>query len=193
VFLDIKLKTLMDKIATQEVCDSISEMRKIIVELIQKSRTLTFDLSDPVLNELGLEAAIERRLVKYVEQEHGLNATFSDDQEPKPLEEDVKVMLFKAVKELLANIIKHANATKVQVSVVRDGNDIAIRVDDDGTGFDCETIDAYPNVGVHYGLFSIRERLDYSGGSLIVESKAGMGTKVLLRAPLKNESGSEKI
>jgi len=191
VFLDIKLKTLGDGIADQDLSGSFTEMRKIIAELIQKSRTLTFDLSDPVLNELGLEAAIERQLAEYVEQQHGLKTTFADDQQPKPLDEDVKVILSKAVKELLTNIIKHANAKSVQVKIVKDDDNIAVRVDDDGIGFDYKAMDARPDARTHYGLFSIRERLDYLGGTVSVESKPGHGSSFVLTAPLKRKPDAE--
>ncbi len=78
--------------------------------MIQETRTLTFELSNPILYELGFEAAVAEWLSEQVQVKHGIATEFQDDGKAKPLDDDVKVMLFRNVRELLINCIKHAKA-----------------------------------------------------------------------------------
>jgi signal transduction histidine kinase len=145
---------------------------------------LTFDLSSPILHELGLEAAIEW-LAERILQKHGIPVEFKNDHHPKPLSTEVSILLYKAVGELLINIVKHAKARKSKVSVQREGRNIRITVDD-GVG------SCIPEAGRlgeirGFGLFSIQERLRHFGGSLQIQSLPGHGTHMILVAPLKEE------
>ena len=111
---------------------------------------------------------------------------FESDKEPKPLSDDIRVVLFQATRELLANIAKHAHARNARVSIFKDNSHIRINVEDDGVGFDFTEAEAH--VGSSdggFGLFSIRERMKYLGGCLECESGEGRGTSISLRAPLK--------
>ncbi len=95
--------------------------------------------------------------------------------------------LFKAVKELLVNVVKHAEASSVKILVVKEDDKIKICVEDNGAGFDSVKKMSRLSESSGYGLFSIRERLDYLGGSCEIESERGHGTRVTLVAPLKHE------
>ena len=179
----IKLGSLRETVSSTDVAVSIDEIRELLDQIIQDTRSLTFELSSPILYELGLEAAVES-LAEQVQKQHGILSTFEDDGQHKPLDDDVRVVLFQAVRELLVNVAKHAQANSVKVSIQRYDSDIRIGVEDDGVGFDTSEI-GYSTNG--FGLFSIRERLDYLGGHLEVRSEPGRGTLVTLVAPLKSE------
>jgi signal transduction histidine kinase len=169
----------LDK-AIEEVCNSIGQT-------IQHTRTLTFDLGSPVLYELGFEMAVSEWLTSQIQEKHGLAVEFEDDGRPKPLEDDVRVLLFRDVRELLINVVKHAGAHKVKVSIRKLGNRISVTVEDDGAGFDpAETISMAAKRG-EFGLFSIRERLEDLGGHLQIDSAPGQGCKVTMTAPLKRK------
>jgi len=187
VFLDIKLKSLMNDGVDERLSGELGRIRQIISDLIGKARTLTFDLSYPVLYELGLEAAIERWLTAYLREEHGLETEFVDDHSAKPLDEKVQVFLFKALKELFTNIVKHAEAKKVRVSIAREGERVVLCVADDGVGFGFEVTDLKQSRYSGFGLFSIRERVEYLGGSVRIESGPGRGTQVWLTVPVRGE------
>jgi len=191
-FLDIKLDSLKNSVRERGLTESCNQMQETIRELIRITRAFTFDLSSPVLYELGLEAAVEEWLAANIREKYGIETVFEDDDRSKPLDDDMRAFLFKAVKELLINVIKHAKASNVKVSIARDTNKINIRVEDNGTGFhpDREKDRFFHFSG--YGLFSIRERLNYMRGSFNIESKPGQGTRVTLTAPLKPETISEK-
>jgi signal transduction histidine kinase len=122
-----------------------------------------------------------------VQQKHEIKTEFEDDAQPKPLDDDVCVLLYRAVRELLVNVIKHANARHVKVSIRREKNNIRINVIDDGTGFISPTENFDSNKPGGFGLFSIRERLSCFGGSIEIDSKPGLGTQVALVAPIKRK------
>ncbi|MBW8041649.1 MAG: PAS domain S-box protein [Planctomycetes bacterium] len=187
-FLGIKLDILKKSIKKDIYVDSFREILTTVNDLISSARTLTFDLSSPVLYELGFEAAIEEWLTENMEEKHGIATTFEDDGQIKPLDDDMRGSLFKAVKELLVNVIKHAKASSVKVSVAREDDKIKIYVEDDGVGFDSLNKRTRPSKSSGYGLFSIRERLNYLRGSFNIDSKPGHGTRVSLVAPLKQGS-----
>jgi len=156
-------------------------------ETIQGVRELTFDLSSPTLYRFGLEAALEELLEDKFGAEQGVEYGFSDDHEPKPLTEDVRVLLFQSVREVLINILKHAGAHKVSLDMGRTGGSIRIAVTDDGVGFDVDEVLSVPARHRGFGLFSIKERLDCIGGALEIDSQCGVGSRFTLVAPLKIE------
>jgi signal transduction histidine kinase len=169
----------LDK-ALDDVCNSIGQT-------IQRTRTLTFDLSSPVLYELGFEMAVSEWLTSQIQQKHGITVEFETDGEAKPLDDDIRTLLFRDVRELLINVVEHARAHKVKVSINRLGEQISITVEDNGVGFDpAEVLSMAARKG-EFGLFSIRERLEWLGGHLEIESKPGCGCKVTMMAPLKKE------
>jgi signal transduction histidine kinase len=93
------------------------------------------------------------------------------------------VLLYRAVRELLLNVVKHAQAHQVEISVGRVGDQIRILVGDDGVGFDVSQADQLAPTG-GFGLFSIQEGLGHIGGRLEIDSAPGKGTRALLIAPL---------
>jgi signal transduction histidine kinase len=104
------------------------------------------------------------------------------------MDDDTRFLLFKSVRELLLNIVKHARATEANVDLAREDGTMRILVGDNGTGFDPETI---MNKKEGFGLFVVRKRLNAIGGSMEIRSGPGRGTRVVLTAKLKNESREE--
>ena len=152
-------------------------------QAVKQTRTLTFDLSPPTLYTLGFEIAIEELLERFCE-EHKMEYSFRNSDEPKPLTTPVKVLLYRSIREMLINIAKHAKAKLVKVALARNNNDMQVIVEDDGKGFDSSVPTEKPK---GLGLFSVRERLRHIGGKLEIESKRGKGTHITLTAPLKIE------
>ena len=180
----LKLGLLVDSAPSPHFAEQLDEVNNLIRQLIEEIRSLTFDLGSPLLYEHGLEKAVEQ-LTKGLQEDHGILASFEDDGEPKPLDDDVRVFLFQIVRELLSNVVKHARAHHVHVCINRQGSDIQITVEDDGVGFDTRKItysSKRSNMG--FGLFSIRERLSYLDRQLQIESEPGYGTRITVVAPL---------
>jgi PAS domain S-box-containing protein len=183
--LNIKLDVLRKAVSSTSMARPLEEISQLTELLIQETRSLMFELSPPVLYELGLEAALEW-LGVHIQEKFGLLVQVVDDRELKVLDDDVRTLLFKAVRELVTNIVTHARAHHAKVSVNREGDAIRISVEDDGAGFEPSKISQ--NGG--FGLFSIRERLKHLGGHLEIESQPGHGTRVTLSAPMKNNQQS---
>jgi signal transduction histidine kinase len=133
---------------------------------------------------LGFEKALEW-LAEEVQKQHGVTTLFENDGKPKPLDDDVRVLLFRTVNELLINVVKHAQAQKTKVSVRRDRDNIKINVEDDGIGFDVSKTQHHVDKAGGFGLFRIRERLNYLGGQIKIESEPNRGTRVSLVVPVK--------
>ena len=185
VISKLKLEALLRSGLSADVADILTEVCSSLDTAIQDTKSLTFDLSCPVLYELGFEMAVAGWLVENIQEKHGIKTEFHDDGKPKPLDDDVSALLFRDVRELLINVVKHARAHKVKVSVFRVDNRMCVTVEDDGVGFDPDEIVSVPARKCGFGLFSIRERLSQSGEVFKVNSKAGCGTKVTITASLK--------
>jgi signal transduction histidine kinase len=182
----MKLGMLREPASSTDLAESVDEIYKLLEQAIQDTRSLIFEISSPILYHFGLEAAVEW-LTEQTQKQYGILFEFRDDRQPKPLDEDVRVLLFQAVRELLVNVGKHAQARSVKVALRRDGNDIQITVEDDGVGFDAFPIGSHWSEIKGFGLFSIRERLDHVGGQLKIKSEPGHGTRVTLVAPLSRD------
>ncbi|MBA7564418.1 hypothetical protein ES708_06081 [subsurface metagenome] len=183
----IKLGTLKAGTGSAKQIRSIDETIDLIEVTIREVRTLIFNLSSPLLYEVGLKAALEQ-LVEQFQDEHGILISLEDDELPKPIDIDGSVVLFQAVRELMLNVVKHARARHIRVSINCRNNSIEITVQDDGAGFDVSRNAFRPGRRGGYGLFSIRERLEYLGGSLAVESLPGRGTRAALALELNHDT-----
>lgn len=187
IAVKMRLAQLDESIKTGQATDDMEGFKDYIGELIEKTRLLAFDLSSPVLYEVGLEAAIRGYLTKEITHKHDIRAEFEDDGSTKPLDEDVQIQLFRSVRELLANIIKHAQAKQIKITMYKEDKTIKISVADDGVGFNSGENDSDSDLTKGFGLFSIRENLSQLGGTVEMKSKEGQGTVVVLTAPLKSK------
>jgi signal transduction histidine kinase len=175
----------IESVVKDEVIEKeIDEIRNHIGQAIQFGRSLTFELSPPILYDLGLEAALEW-LTEQVQEQNAIRREFENDGLPKPISDEIRVLLFTAVRELLVNVVKHAGATRAKVTVRRVDENISIHVADDGTGFNASKRSYHIAEARGFGLFSIRERLHSLGGHMDVRSQVGRGARIILVAPLR--------
>lgn len=179
----IKISELEESLLHTASESIIKEISDLIDQVIQYTRYLMFEISPPILYDLGFEETIEW-LAEHFTREHGLQIQVTRDHQPKPLTNEMSILLFQAVRELLYNIVKHAQATVVKTSIQRACNDLQVIVEDNGVGFDPRIIDRQSNQTKGLGLFSIYERLEYFGGSLEIESEPGHGTRATLLMPM---------
>jgi PAS domain S-box-containing protein len=175
-----ELSTLVEGSTAENL---IGEIRDVLDEAITNTRALTFDLSPPILYELGLEAALEW-VAERLAEAHDLEIDFVDDGSQKPLAEDIAPQLFRMTRELLINVIKHAQARTASVKMFSNGDSLEILVEDDGVGFE-GSVRSRGVGGGGFGLFSIRERLRSIGGRLEIDSGPLRGTRARIMAPLE--------
>ncbi len=189
----IKLGSIRRDAYSVGLLKPLDEAAKLIEKAIHDTQTLTFDLGFiTLLKRFGYERAVAEWLEKRVQQEHGIQTTFENDGQEKPLRDDIRILLFEAVRELLTNVIKYAHAKHVKVAICKKESSIEIEVQDDGVGMNILDVTEFtPRFGGGgFGLFSIRERLNYIGGQLAIQSDKGQGTRVTISAPLKQDSSN---
>ena len=114
---------------------------------------------------------------------HGLKTEFTADKLDARLGDDIQAILFRNVRELLTNVVKHARAKEVSVRMRVEGDTLRIVVKDDGVGFDEHAVAGARSDEGRFGLFSIRERMGDLGGSLEIESQPGLGCAAALVIP----------
>jgi PAS domain S-box-containing protein len=163
---------------------------QLIQEGILQTRSLIADLSPSLLYKVGLEEALHA-LARRMRELHSLAIEVVDDGSAKLLGEDSRVLLFRAVQELLHNVVKHAKATRVKVSLQRAGKHVQVEVEDDGVGFPASARCRKDGIREGFGLFSIRERLQHLGGRFEVFSQPGRGVRAVIVAPLHMEREDE--
>ncbi len=179
----IKLGGLRQTCAGTDLAGPLDDVYALLDEVIDYSRSLTFELASPVLYELGLEAALEE-LAEQGEKRYAVRTTFRDDGRPKPVDEETRLILYQAVRELLFNVSKHAGASTVSIEVRRSDDTLRIDVSDDGAGFPESRSEPHAPSAGGFGLFNIREQLDHLGGRMDISSPPGGGSRVTLLAPL---------
>jgi PAS domain S-box-containing protein len=165
--------------AAKEVAASVDSL---LSQSIAVSRTLTTELSPYVLRE-GKLAPVMEWLAKWMSEKHGLTVKVKAAKDVPAVMEDVAVLLFQSVKELLFNAVKHANVKTAQLDLSMKHDRIKIVVSDNGTGFNPSQISIHNQTAGGFGLLSVRERLGHMGGSMVVESAPGMGTRITLESP----------
>jgi signal transduction histidine kinase len=179
-----KFEKVQESTLFRSLAKPMEEIRKLIEESIRYTRSLVFELSPPILYDLGFEPAMEW-LAEHMQQQYGLVVNVEDDAQPKPLDNEARVLLFRAVRELLFNVLKHAQASCTTVCMRRVGEHLQIIVEDNGVGFAPDKLSAESGKIEGFGLFSIRERLNYFGGRMEIESAPREVTRVILSLPLK--------
>ena len=163
--------------------EPLDRIYEALAEAIRLSRSLTVELCPPVLYNAGLVEAL-RWLARWMREHHGLHVRVSGRLASELAEEDLRVLLFQAARELLFNVVKHAGISSARLNIRSRKDQLRIVVADDGSGFDPSHQPSRQSGTVGYGLFSIRERLEQLGGHLEIETAPGRGTRVGLVVPM---------
>lgn len=181
-----ELSQLAGHVRQPEAQPMVDRLGMILEESIAEMHSLREELSPSALYESGLGEAL-RWLAGHMEQKHGLKVEVRADPDAEPAEEPIRVFLFQAARELLENVVVHAETDRAWISMRRISDaELEIEIRDSGTGFDPRKI-RVPDAadGGVFGLFSIRERLDVFGGRLEIHSAPGKGSRMVMTAPLR--------
>ena len=151
------------------------ELEDLLVEIRRRISSLSFQLSPPLLHDVGLIAAVQW-LAEDLETSHGLSVKILEEHELK-LDENARVTFYRAIRELLLNVVKHAGVKEARLRISREGVMARIAVEDGGVGM--------PPRAKRYGfgLLALRERVEQLGGSLETRSTPGSGTTVVVSLP----------
>jgi signal transduction histidine kinase len=176
----VRLRLLERSLRDRRLQRGLGELRDLTGSTLEGVRRLAIDLRPPMLDDLGLEAALQSHVQDFSER-WPIKATFVGSRLAR-LPAEVELVLYRIVQEALSNVAKHANASQVLVRLTRRGRALRLLVEDDGCGFDVEGTKHSRESGL--GLFGMEERLALVGGSLRVESSVGGGTRVTAEVPL---------
>lgn len=180
----MRLATLDRRIEGGEGRRLIHETSDLLREAISETRSLTTQLSPPILHHSGLGPALEW-LAQSKREKYGLDVTVTVDPSAEPQDDDIKTFLFEAARELLFNVVKHAGSGKAWLTLMCAENScVRMEVADSGTGTDISAV-AREESPKGFGLFSISERLEFLGGHMSTSTSTAGGFKVELVAPMR--------
>lgn len=187
----IRLSALRASAEARDLAGPLGQILTLVDDVIRATRSLTFELGAPIRSEQGLRGALTN-LVEQFREQHGIETTVDDPGMPWSLAEEVETLLFQSVRELLHNVAKHADATRVSITLSitsrGTGDVVQVVVADDGVGFDSgRMVSVSPSGG--FGLFSIRGRIEDLGGELTITSTPGHGARIVISAPTEPAAG----
>lgn len=180
----LNLGLLKPKLAGQDAMDECGHIEGILRDSLKTARSLTAELSPPVLQQCGLAAAFNW-FRTWCDEKYSMDVKVDVEEGLDP-DLEASVSLFRCVRELLFNIVKHAGVSEAALRMWRpNDNLLKIEVSDEGCGFDPDEVRSREGTVGGFGLFSIRERLEWWGGGFEIESSPGKGSRFTLWLPLK--------
>jgi PAS domain S-box-containing protein len=171
---DIRIQHIGDIATDEHVREMAAELHQTVTSAIDRLRHLLFELRPPTIDSMGLAGALEMYAAR-VAEEAGFTSLVTSALEREPSGE-LGATLFRIAQEALANVRKHAGATRVEVLLEGRDDGVLLRVADDGRGFDTGSIPA-PEPG-HLGMSAMPERAEIAGGWCRIQSIPGGGTTV---------------
>ncbi len=191
VFTNMELTTLLrDPELPEPLVAQITPLQEQLKLAIDRVRSLSFELSPPVLYELGFAEAIDW-LAEETEKQHGIHTEFSGTKDLPLLPDDTKVTLYQAARELMINAVKHAQANQLKVTLTRKKDQVRLQITDNGVGFEPSSVDTRRDTHGGFGLFNIRERMKLLDGEIIIDSQPGSGSRVTLIAPISERRNTD--
>jgi signal transduction histidine kinase len=178
----------LEDAAEGELSSQVAELRQLAERTLRETRAFAQALRPLELDELGLVPALQR-LINYTEQRCNFDIDFAVGVIRQPVAPEVETTVYRVVQEALTNVIRHACARSVSVTLTARGKRLTAVVEDDGCGFDVERLTGAGSTGRHgLGLVDMVERARYAGGQLSIESHSGAGTMIRLALPLQQRN-----
>ncbi len=191
--LKLQIKVIENELAGKEMFPvrhihaNLEHLRNTINEIIENVRRLSKNLSPVIIDDLGLDAAIENIVLSFTDI-YGIPCNFR----PEPLENrfssNAQRLLYRLIQEALNNIGKHSRATKINFTIQTTEQDVTMILQDNGDGFDLQNIINQPASRRGIGLTAMSERVNMLGGTLDITSKQGIGTRVVFVIPFEQKT-----
>ncbi len=162
----------------QKAKEELSNVKMAATNTFQKVRSFIFELRPMMLDDLGLTPTLSRYVETFKEQS-GVEVRFISSGMEQRLEPYLEVMIFRAIQELLGNVVRHGQATQIKLQVDISSTDVRVNVEDNGKGFDTESLSEKGGMGLHV----IKERVEMLGGEIQIHSVIGQGTHIMFRIP----------
>ncbi len=163
----------------------IIEADQLIKQVIREVRRVTFNLNPTVLGDYGLQAALHV-FTQEIGKLTDIKLVFKKEGEIEMLPQKIENNIFRIVQEAINNAIKYSGATMIEVTLTELNNDLIVKVNDNGKGFDTKLVEARSvNIESGRGFFNMYERTEYVNGKLEINSAPGEGTNVVLTVPVR--------
>ncbi|HKC17478.1 MAG TPA: PAS domain-containing protein, partial [Steroidobacteraceae bacterium] len=177
----IKLDVLRAAKGGHPANPALDDLAKMLERVVRDMRSLTSQLSPPVLEQLGLVPALEW-LAEKMQKNYQLKVHIDDDRVPKHLDGVSASILYRAVRELLINVARHAQVDAARVTARGSDGQVTLQIVDHGTGFDPGG--EPPRAPMGLGLAALRERITFLGGRFTLDTERGRGTVATIEVPL---------
>jgi signal transduction histidine kinase len=184
----VKLEMLSESMSSEEFRKIVDDVCHLLSATTRDLQSLSLEINSPTLYELGFEKGVACLVEEQIDSKSAIKSNFEDDGQVKPLSDDVKILLFRSVRELLSNVIEHAHAQNVKVSIRKLGSQIKVRIEDDGVGFRPSEIAQRKGKQQGFGHFGIGARLRELGGYLEIDSEPEQGCRVTMTVPLISDN-----
>jgi len=165
--------------------ERIASMKALIDETMVAVRRISDDLRPLMLDDLGLNAAVEA-LARTAAGRMGIEVTVRHDETDPPVQPGVATALYRIVQEALTNVARHAHATDVSIDLRIEGTEVVLKVEDNGVGL--------PEDALHrndsWGLRGLLERVNLCGGTLVLDNAPGSGARMVVRLPFDASGGT---
>jgi signal transduction histidine kinase len=191
----MQLASARKSAAESALAEKLDDISDTLLEALEDTQQLMLELSSPAMNESGLSAAISEWLELQIGSRHSIKTEFIDnipDDLEKKLDANVRTIIFRNVRELLYNVVKHARANKISVRLEDRNTIMRIIVEDDGMGFEPHAVTEAGSKISGFGLFSIEELMADLGGSLRIVSEPGKGCTAILSVPFGNDDNENR-
>lgn len=166
--------------------DAIREVKRLLKDGISEAREAVFNLRPIYLDQSGLYDALSKYVKTYEKQYH-IEVDLSTKGNERKIPSEATIFIFRIIQEALANVQKHAEASRVEISVRVGKTDLSACVIDNGIGFDANHMNRGEGGPISFGLKAITERARLLEGQAEIISQRGKGTKVAIRIPLRNK------
>jgi two-component system sensor histidine kinase DegS len=178
--LQTEIASRLFEIDQAKAKEELANLKTSASSTFQKVRDFIFELRPMMLDDLGLAPTLNR-YVEALKSQTNIDIRFNTSGMEERLESYIEVMIFRSVQELLGNVIRHSQATQVKVQMDAASGEVKVSVDDNGKGFNVETLSETTGMG----LKVIKDRVDMIGGEMDIDSVPGQGTRVSFSMPAK--------
>ncbi len=177
------LNTFEKKLKDATHRKEIKRIKDQIQKVIKDTKTLTFDLSPPVLYDFGLQEALES-LAASVENKYGISIRTWFSGNLDEVGDEIRIIIYRIISELMQNTVKHADAREIRISLNNSDHLLTVDFEDDGIGFDAGQMHADTSSYEGFGIFDIREKINHLGGNIEIDSTPGSGTAIMMEVPV---------
>ena len=185
--LQLLRATASDPVAARRLEDSVA----MVDGMIRQARDIARGLRPPLLDEAGLVPALDHHL-KLLAERSGLQIELDATQAAAAVSGELDTTVFRVVQEAVNNAVRHARATRIRVSLRTEADALRLVIEDDGVGFDPESVSQRVKRGEHLGLLGMTERVRSAGGTIELHSSPGAGSRLEVRVPLAKQAAAAR-